>query len=98
MPLLEFLKSRLSVKAIVSNSELYSEPCQKSKKEHFVQIISDFQALTIFTKQLILDVQQGPEYASGTEYNWAKYNRRFFVLYVLEIACQWFCLLCNIDA
>ena len=32
-------------------------------------MISDFQALTIFTKQLILDVQQGPEYASGTEYN-----------------------------
>ena len=36
--------------------ELYSEPCQIYKMARFVEIVNDFQPLTIFAKRSILDV------------------------------------------
>ena len=43
--------------------EVYSEPCQTSKIEHFVKIVNDFQPLSIFVKRSILDIWEGCEYA-----------------------------------
>ena len=43
--------------------EVYSEPCQTSKIEHFVKIVNDFQPLSIFAKRSILDIWEGCEYA-----------------------------------
>ena len=37
-------------------SEAYSEPCQRTKTEHFVEIVNSFEPLTIFTENSILDV------------------------------------------
>ena len=49
------------------NLEPYSEPepYQTIKKELFAKIVTIFQPLTIFSKSSILDVSEGPEYASG---------------------------------
>ena len=47
-----------------THAEVYSKPCQTSNMERFVKIVNRFWPLTIFTKQSILDVPQGSEYAS----------------------------------
>ena len=45
-------------------SQVYSEPIQKSKMEHFAKIANRWKLLTFFRKPFILDVWQGSEYAS----------------------------------
>ena len=47
-------------------SEAYSEPCQKSKMEFFAKIINGFYPLIILAECSVLDVWQGPEYASAS--------------------------------
>ena len=48
-----------------TESGAYSKPCQISKMECFARIFIAFQPLTFFAKRLVLDIQQGSEYASG---------------------------------
>ena len=47
-----------------SPRQMYSEPCQTSKKELFAKTVNSWMPLNIFTKSSILDVWQGSEYAS----------------------------------
>lgn len=42
-------------------SETLSRPCQ----ELFAKIITNFQLSTIFIKSFIIDLREGPKYASG---------------------------------
>ena len=42
-----------------------SQPCQTSKIELPEKLVNSFQQFTTFTKNSILDVYQGYEYASG---------------------------------
>ena len=47
--------------------EVYSEPCQMSKKGYFAKLVNGFWEMAfnaIFTKSPILDVWQGSDYAS----------------------------------
>ena len=48
----EIFKSTNSYRTtlVVASEEVYSEPCQKFKKELFAKIVSDLKSLTIFTK------------------------------------------------
>ena len=50
----------------------YSQPCQTSKMESFVKIVSDFQLLTIFAKHSILDISEGYDINSSFAY-WTKW-------------------------
>ena len=47
-----------------SHSEAYSELCQTSKTKLLPKIVNGFQPLNTFTKNFILDVSQGSDYAS----------------------------------
>ena len=42
--------------------------------ERFPKIERDFTPLTIFTKQSVLDVWKGSEYASAKSLSWKKYT------------------------
>ena len=46
---------------MVSTTQAYSEPCQKSKMECFAKKVNDFEPLIILAKRFILDVWQGSE-------------------------------------
>ena len=49
-------------------SNVYSEPYQISKMERFAKIVNDSKPLTNFGKSSALDVWQGSEYTSASEY------------------------------
>ena len=50
--------------SLKSHSDAYSEPCQTSKIKLLPKIVNGFWPLNIFTKNFILDVWQGSDYAS----------------------------------
>ena len=54
-------------------SEAYSESSQRTKTEHFVEIVNSFEPLTIFTENSILDVWLGYEYNSSSVSQLLKY-------------------------
>ena len=49
---------------IDGTSGAYSEPCQTSKMERFMEIVNDFYLLTILVRLSILHIWGGLEYAS----------------------------------
>ena len=48
--------------------EAYLKPCQKSTMKLFAGIVSDFQPLTIFTKNFLLDVSQASANVTGMSF------------------------------
>ena len=71
------------------------KPCQRSKMERFVKLISSWKTLIIFAKHYILDVWQNPEYASGSERDWTSETHKDFIVRFLNsyidlvIWCLW---------
>ena len=66
LSILSSLKNSCSLlfSCLKSHSEVYSEPCQTLKMKFLRKIVNGFYPLNIFTKNFILDVWQGSDYAS----------------------------------
>lgn len=51
----------LAYKFIISLTEVYPEPCQKSNMKRYAKLVIGIQPLTIFAKHMILDIWLGSD-------------------------------------